>query len=209
MTIGTKGTLAAGVLAALGASARCAGPLVLLMLGVGGWASRLIAFELYSPYFTGLTLLLLGLAFYNLYVRRRACALGDACATDRVIRNQRILYWLVTLPVILLLAFPLYARCSIESIFYAHPHLHFLAATGWIGFRQFAENRHPQCPEYDLSGMPDHRQKSAGAGSRCERCEDRFRAQDRNLVHLDADKASIALLTKATADAGFPSTVGK
>jgi mercuric ion binding protein len=28
-------------------------------------------------------------------------------------------------------------------------------------------------------------------------------------VHLDADKADIALLTKATADAGFPSTVGK
>ncbi len=28
-------------------------------------------------------------------------------------------------------------------------------------------------------------------------------------VHLDADKTNIALLTKATADAGFPSTVGK
>lgn len=110
MTIGTKGTLAAGVLAALGASACCAGPLILLLLGVGGgWASRLIAFEPYSPYFTGLTLLLLGLAFYNLYVRRRACEPGDACAADRVIRNQRILFWLVTLPVILLLAFPLYA----------------------------------------------------------------------------------------------------
>lgn len=28
-------------------------------------------------------------------------------------------------------------------------------------------------------------------------------------VHLDADKANIALLTKSTTDAGFPSTVGK
>lgn len=28
-------------------------------------------------------------------------------------------------------------------------------------------------------------------------------------VQLDADKANIARLTKATADAGFPSTVGK
>lgn len=110
MAIGTKGTLMAGVLAALGASACCAGPLILLVLGVGGgWASRLIAFESYSPYFTGLTLLLLGLAFYNLYVRRYACAPGDACASNRVTRNQRIVFWLVTLPVILLLVFPLYA----------------------------------------------------------------------------------------------------
>ncbi len=110
MAIGTKGTLAAGVLAALGASACCAGPLILLLLGVGGgWASRLIALEPYSPYFTGLTLLLLGLAFYNLYVRRPTCAPGEACASDRVISNQRIVFWLVTLPVILLLAFPLYA----------------------------------------------------------------------------------------------------
>lgn len=110
MAFGMKSTLAAGVLAALGASACCAGPLILLLLGVGGgWASNLIAFEPYSPYFTCLTLLLLGLAFYNLYVRRRVCSPEAACASDRVIRNQRTVFWLVTLPVILLLAFPLYA----------------------------------------------------------------------------------------------------
>jgi mercuric ion transport protein len=111
MAFGTKGSLVAGVLAALGASACCAGPLILLLLGVGGgWASHLIAFEPYSPYLTALTVLFLGAAFYNLYLRPRACAPGDACATDRVIRNQRIMLWLVALPVILLLTFPLYAR---------------------------------------------------------------------------------------------------
>lgn len=110
MAFGTKGTLAAGVLAALGASACCAGPLILLLLGVGGgWASHLIAFEPYSPYLTGLTVLFLGAAFYNLYLRRRACAPGESCATDRVIRNQRIMFWLVALPVVVLLTFPRYA----------------------------------------------------------------------------------------------------
>lgn len=110
MAIGTKGSLAAGVLAALGASACCAGPLILLLLGVGGgWASHLIAFEPYSPYLTALTMLFLSAAFYNLYLRPRACATGDACATDRVIRNQRIIFWLVALPAVLLLTFPLYA----------------------------------------------------------------------------------------------------
>lgn len=110
MAFGTKGSLVAGVLAALGASACCAGPLILLLLGVGGgWATRLIAFEPYSPYFTALTVLFLGAAFYNLYLRQRACAPVDACAADRVIRNQRIMFWLVALPVIVLLTFPLYA----------------------------------------------------------------------------------------------------
>lgn len=110
MAFGTKGSLVAGVLAALGASACCAGPLILLLLGVGGgWASHLVAFEPYSPYLTGLTVLFMGAAFYNLYMRRRACAPGDACATDRVVKNQRILFWFVAVPVLLLLIFPLYA----------------------------------------------------------------------------------------------------
>jgi mercuric ion transport protein len=110
MAFGTKGSLVAGVVAALGASACCAGPLILLLLGVGGgWASHLIAFEPYSPYLTGLTVLFIAAAFYNLYMRRRECAPGDACATDRVVKNQRILFWVVAISVLLLLTFPLYA----------------------------------------------------------------------------------------------------
>lgn len=110
MALGTKGSLVAGVLAAVGASACCAGPLILLLLGVGGgWASHLIAFEPYSPYLTALTVLFLGAAFYNLYLRRRACAPGDVCAAVHVIRNQRFIFWLTALPVALLLAFPLFA----------------------------------------------------------------------------------------------------
>jgi mercuric ion transport protein len=110
MALSTKGSLIAGMVAAVGASACCAGPLVLLLLGVGsGWASYLIALEPYSPYLTGLTLLFLGAAFYNLYVRARSCAPADACADDRVKRRQRIVFWLVAGPTILLLSFPLFA----------------------------------------------------------------------------------------------------
>ncbi len=110
MALSTKGSLIAGVLAAAGASACCAGPLILLLLGVSGsWASNLVAFAPYSPYFTGLTLLFLGAAFHNLYLRPRSCALGDVCADDRVTRNQRLMFWLLAVPAILLLAFPLFA----------------------------------------------------------------------------------------------------
>lgn len=114
MKMRTKESLVASVLAALGASACCAGPLVLLLLGFGGgWASRFVALEPYSPYLTALTVLFVGTAFYNLYLRRRRCTPDDACFQDRVFRRQRILFWVICLPVILLLTFPLYA-----SLFY-------------------------------------------------------------------------------------------
>ena len=107
MALSTKGSLIAGVLAAVGASACCAGPLILLLLGVSGsWVSHLVALEPYRPYLAALTLLFLGAAFYNLYIRPRACAPGDACAADRVKTNQRLIFWLVAAPVILLLTFP-------------------------------------------------------------------------------------------------------
>lgn len=110
MMINTRGSLIAGVLAALGASACCAGPLILLMLGISGsWASHLVALEPYRPYFTGLALLCLGAAFYNLYVRPRVCGSGDVCSVDEVQQNRRILFWFVAVPVLLLLTFPWFA----------------------------------------------------------------------------------------------------
>lgn len=110
MPINTKGSMIAGVLAALGASACCAGPLMLLTLGISGsWASRLLALEPYSPFLTGLTLLFLGAAFDNLYLRPRRCAPSDVCVADRVQKNQRLIFWLIFIPVILLLTFPWFA----------------------------------------------------------------------------------------------------
>ena len=51
-----KGSLIAGVLAAIGASVCCVGPLVLLALGIGGsWVGSLTAMEPYRPFLIGLT----------------------------------------------------------------------------------------------------------------------------------------------------------
>ena len=69
MQFSGKGPLVAGVLAAIGASVCCVGPLVLLALGIGGsWVSSLTAMDPYRPVFIGLTLLFLGLAFRKLYL---------------------------------------------------------------------------------------------------------------------------------------------
>jgi mercuric ion transport protein len=73
------------------------------------WIAHLTALEPYRPIFIGLTLLFLTLAFRKTYLAHRVCADGDSCADDRVLKRQRVLFWLVTVPLVLLLAFPWYA----------------------------------------------------------------------------------------------------
>ena len=106
----TKSSLIAGVLAALGATACCFGPLLLVTLGLGGaWISSLRALEAYQPVFVLLTLALLGFAFYRLYIQPRRCAPGEVCAVPAVLKRQRIVFWLVVAMVTVMFAFPLFA----------------------------------------------------------------------------------------------------
>lgn len=92
-----KGSLIAGVLAAIGASVCCVGPLVLLALGIGGsWVGSLTAMEPYRPFFIGMTLLFLGLAFRKLYLVPQVCTPGTPCADPRTRQRQRLTFWIVT-----------------------------------------------------------------------------------------------------------------
>lgn len=105
----TISTVIAASLAAIGASLCCVGPLVLLGLGIGGtWISHLVALEPYRPIFMGITLVFLFLAFRKLYLVPRKCAPGDACAVPSTLRNQRIIFWVVSIVLIALLTFPYY-----------------------------------------------------------------------------------------------------
>ena len=107
-------TIAAG-LAAIGASLCCIGPLVLLSLGIGGaWISNLTALESYQPVFVTITLVFLFLAFRKLYLVPRQCAPGDSCALPKVLRNQRIIFWIVTVVLIALVTFPYYGLMFFE-----------------------------------------------------------------------------------------------
>jgi len=102
-----KGFLLAGILAAVGASICCVGPLVLLALGVSGaWIGSLTALEPYRPFFIGLALLFLAFAFHRLYLARRVCAPGSACANPRTLKRQRFAFWIVTVLVLGLIAVP-------------------------------------------------------------------------------------------------------
>ena len=105
-----KGSLIAGVTAAVLASVCCVGPLLLLGLGVSGaWIGSLAAFEPFRPYMIAATLIFLALAFRKLYLVPQNCEPGTMCATPQTLRKQRILFWVITLSLIVLMAFPWYA----------------------------------------------------------------------------------------------------
>ena len=98
----------AGVAAGIGASVCCVGPLVLLALGISGtWIGNLTALEPYRPFFIGLTALFLGLAFRKLYLAPQTCEPGTSCRNGpRIVRRQRIIFWLVVALLLSLLLVP-------------------------------------------------------------------------------------------------------
>ena len=105
--LNAKNSLLMGVVAAVGASVCCVGPLVLLALGIGGtWIGNLTAMEPYRPAFIGLTLLFLGLAFRRLYLVQPVCAPGTPCAGPRTVKRQRMTFWIVAALLLTLLAVP-------------------------------------------------------------------------------------------------------
>lgn len=103
-------SLVAGVLAALGATACCFGPLLLVTLGLGGaWVSSLRALEDYQPVFAMLTLAFIGFAFYRLYIQPQRCTPDADCADPAVLKRQRTVFWLIVAIIAAMFAFPFYA----------------------------------------------------------------------------------------------------
>ena len=103
------------VLAAIGASACCIGPLLLLSLGIGGaWISNLTAMEPYSPYFTAVTLIILAVVFRQLFLIPQECEEGAICANPHVLKRQRIIFWIVSVMLIAMVTFPYYAEYIID-----------------------------------------------------------------------------------------------
>lgn len=105
-----KASLIGGALAAVGASACCLGPLLLVALGMSGaWIGNLMALQPYRPVFIGAAAVFLALAWWKIYRPRvtETCAAGGACALPRSNRRYRILFWLVSALVLIALTYPL------------------------------------------------------------------------------------------------------
>lgn len=108
--------------AAFLASLCCIGPVLFVTLGVGaGLASR---FEPLRPFFTFLTVALLAAGFYTVYGRKGAAIsdevsastagavsaeadeAGASCTVPRDRKRDKVLLWVATLIVVVLLTFP-------------------------------------------------------------------------------------------------------
>lgn len=106
MDFRAKTSFLGAVLAGVGATACCAGPLVLLSLGIGGaWIGNLAALEPYRPIFILLAVGFMVLAYRRLFAVA-ACEPGQSCAVPVVARRQRTIFWMVLVVVALLVSSP-------------------------------------------------------------------------------------------------------
>lgn len=95
------GSVIAGFLASL----CCIGPVVGVLLGVGGLGAA-ASLEVYRPYFLGVTSVCLGSAFYFTYVRDKNCEEDQACEVSKSGGWQRTLLWIATGAALIFAAFP-------------------------------------------------------------------------------------------------------
>ena len=113
--VSARGTLIAGLLAGLTASACCAGPLILLMLGISGsWIGNLSALEPFRPLFILAAVIFIGMAYRKIYRRSNACDTDAVCATQQGKRSQQVIFWVTTLIIVLSIAFPWYGPMLFE-----------------------------------------------------------------------------------------------
>lgn len=95
-----------GIVAAIGSTLCCAGPLAAAFLGLSG-AGLAATFEPLRPYFVGATTLFLGLGFVAARrEERKACQPGQLCASPTLRRRMKRLLWIATAITAPLVTFP-------------------------------------------------------------------------------------------------------
>ncbi|GIC78688.1 mercuric transporter MerT family protein [Moritella sp. F3] len=97
--------LMGGLVAAIGAGLCCAGPLVLLLLGIGGsWIGNFTLFEPYRPFFILAVVGLFSWSGWKLYRPQIECQQGTPCAVPQVQTRRKITFWLASLIALILIS---------------------------------------------------------------------------------------------------------
>lgn len=103
-------TMVATVLAAVGASACCIGPVVFALVGAGALGAASTRLDFLRPVFLALTAVVLGGAFFVTYRRpAHSCDVNTSCPPASNRRNK-LLLWVMTIVVVALSAFPYYIQ---------------------------------------------------------------------------------------------------
>ena len=102
-----RGALFAGGFAAILASTCCLGPLILVALGFSGaWIGNLTALEPYRPIFIGVALVAMFFAWRRIFRPVQACKPDEVCAIPQVRTTYKIIFWGVSVLVLIALGFP-------------------------------------------------------------------------------------------------------
>jgi mercuric ion transport protein len=103
--------LAAGAIAALGASICCITPVLALVAGLGGAASAFFWLDPFRPYLIGLSLLVLGFAWYQkLKPKKETLACDCEAEEKKTFVQSKTFLGAATALVLLLLFFPYYSN---------------------------------------------------------------------------------------------------
>ena len=101
------GAISAAIIAAL----CCFGPLVLLGVGLGGaYVSTLTHFEFLRPIGIAVAVIFLGFAFWKLYIIPKGCTIDKPCIKPHWLRIQRVIFWIITVLLLVIITFPWYAH---------------------------------------------------------------------------------------------------
>lgn len=105
--------IGAGLLTAIAASLCCVTPVLALIAGTSGLASTFSWLEPFRPYFIGLTILVLGFAWYQKLKPKKQIDCNCETAEKPKFIQSKIFLGIVTVFAIVMLAFPYYS-----SVFY-------------------------------------------------------------------------------------------
>lgn len=99
------------LVAALGASVCCLGPVVFSIMGAGALSAVSTRLEPLRPLFIGLTGVFLVTGFFVTYRRSpvESCGPGETC-TPAANRTAKVSLWITTFVAVLLVAFPYYVN---------------------------------------------------------------------------------------------------
>ncbi len=101
-------------LVAVGASACCWLPLLLVGLGAGATGAGAL-FESLRPYLMVATVLLLGTAFYFTYRPKTVCADDGTCAATGPTRKAKAMLWGITAVAVVSFAFPYWSAARLNE----------------------------------------------------------------------------------------------
>ena len=112
------------IVTSLLASLCCITPVLAVLGGLGGIVATFSFLEPLRPYLIGLTVIVLGYAFYKAYKPKKKTDIGCACETDNLpggkagkpkFINSKKFLWLITAISALLITFPYYSKALFPS----------------------------------------------------------------------------------------------